>query len=289
MLVDGAVYLRNKCMNKIFSSSTEFLSIIDSFLATTNKSTSLTFFSNFLNEAQSLQLLTKFKFCLLDLFKDLKPDAKQHFLDITMNLFLNICNFDLSKDTTSMHTLFEKIVVILANNYFVTVKSSQYFVKNEKHFDYLLGYLNRTSQRCLTISSPSQDESKIENIINLFSQTLIEKLSDASGLVREFFSKLSDRMQNDLVKCFFDIWLSSSVIGSALVKKCLVAFQLDSKHLLSIFHERVHLKIVKGTDEKAATTKQMKKQLKQFNANNLVELDWKCLKYLLEFLQFFFR
>ena len=94
-------------------------------------------------------------------------------------------------------------------------------------------------------------------------------------------------MQNDLVKCCFDIWLSSTKISSSLIKKCLFAFNLNSAHLLCILHERVHLKI---EDSKAVanTTKQMKKQLKQFNMNNLVELDWKCLKYLLEYLQFYF-
>ena len=67
----------------------------------------------------------------------------------------------------------------------------------------------------------------------------------------------------------------------------LFAFNLNSAHLLCILHERVHLKI---EDSKAVanTTKQMKKQLKLFNMNNLVELDWKCLKYLLEYLQFYF-
>jgi len=281
-------------MNKIFSSSTEFLPMIDQFLCATTSPQSATFFSNFLNSTHSIQLLNKFKLCLLDLFKDLKADIKLHFMDVTMNLFLNICNSDLQvlDDTNvKLHLLFENLVVVLANSYFITSKSSQYFVSNEKHFDYLIGYLNRTCQEPET--AESQKSAKMAKIIRLFSETLINKLADAGGLVAEFFEKLTVRMQNDLVKCFFEIWMApASLIGSSVVKKCLIAFNLNSKHLLNVFNEQVHLRIVKGAGQagsEVATTKQMKKQLKQFNVSNLVELDWKCLKYLLEYLQFFFR
>jgi len=186
-----------------------------------------------------------------------------------------------------LHLLFENLVVVLANSYFITSKSSQYFVSNEKHFDYLIGYLNKTYQE--TEPAESKKSAKLAKIIRLFSETLINKLAEGGVHVGEFFEKLSTRMQNDLVKCFFEIWLSpASMIGSSVIKNCLLAFNLNSKHLLFVFNERVHLKIMKGTNE-VATTKQMKKQLKQFNVSNLVELDWKCLKYLLEYLQFFFR
>ena len=183
-------------MNKIFASSTEFLPIIDHFLCATNKTQSNTFFSNFLNDSHSNLLLNKFKLCVLDLFKDLKADAKLHFMDVTMNLFLNTCNSDLdAKDEKNLGVLFEELVVTLADHYFITSKSSQYFVKNEKHFDYLIGYLNRTSQE----TDNEIVASKTAKIISRFSTALITKLSDASGQVSEFFEKLTVRMQNDLV------------------------------------------------------------------------------------------
>jgi hypothetical protein len=134
-------------LNKIFSSSTEFFSIIEQLLSATTDNSSKTFFSNFLNASHSITILNKFKLCLLDLFKELKAEFKQPFMDVTMNLFLNICNYDLADDSSKkLSGLFGKVVQVLATNYFVTSKSSLYFAKNEKHFDYLIGYLNRAFQ-----------------------------------------------------------------------------------------------------------------------------------------------
>lgn len=97
-------------------------------------------------------------------------------------------------------------------------------------------------------------------------------------------------MQNELVECLFDIWLSSQTISSSTIKSCLLAFNLSSSHLLNIFQSKIHLTIVKSNEEnKVSTTKQMKKQLKSFNMNSIVQIDWKCLKYLLDFLQHYFR
>lgn len=98
-----------------------------------------------MNANHSLAVLNKFKFCLLDLFKELKADVKLPFMDVTMNLFLNICNDDLANGQ-ELSGIFEKMVQTLATNYFITSKSSQYFAKNEKYFDYLIGYLNRAFQ-----------------------------------------------------------------------------------------------------------------------------------------------
>ena len=130
IIIDGEGYVP-KCLNKIFTSSTEFLSIIEQFLSATTTSKSKTFFSNFLNDQHSLAVLYKFKFCLLDLFKELKAESKLHFMDVTMNLFLNICNYDLTKeDSHELSGLFEQVALVLADSYFVTAKSGQYFAKN---------------------------------------------------------------------------------------------------------------------------------------------------------------
>lgn len=133
-------------------------------------------------------------------------------------------------------------------------------------------------------------ELKTAKIITKFSESLISRLSDlSSGQVKDFFKNLTVNMQNELVECLFDIWLSSPAISSSVIKSCLLTFNLSASHLLNIFHCKIHLTIVKSKEDQASTTKQMKKQLKKFNMNSIVQIDWKCLKYLLDFLQHYFR
>ena len=132
-------------------------------------------------------------------------------------------------------------------------------------------------------------ELKTVKIISTFSESLINRLSDLSGNVKDFFKNLTPSMQNTLVECFFDIWLSTPTISSSLIKSCLLAFNLSASHLLNVFHNKIHLTIVKSKEEKANTTKEMKKQLKNSSMTHIVQIDWKCLKYLLDFLQHYFR
>jgi hypothetical protein len=299
--IDGSDYLKSKCLNKIFGNNEknlELFNVISQFLFAINtnktpvKQQKQTFFSNYLNNSSSLLVLNKFKFCLLDTFINLKDEFKLKLLDQVMNLFLNIVNDDeLNTEKIGLFKVYQVIVKTCIENYLITSKSNEFFIKNKKYFDYIIGYLNMNSNVDNTLN-------KTAELIRYFNLNLIEKLARSNESIR-FFQSLPVNMQFDLVKCFFDIWLSNSsntqtinnLISTDSIKKCLISFNLDSKHFLCIFNDRIHLNLNKQDETKtqaANTTKQMKKHLKQQTGFN-TDVDWKCLKYLLEFIQYQFN
>ncbi len=293
--IDGAEYLKTKCMNRIFSSNennSDLFNVISQFLYVTNtnktpvKQQKLTFFSNYLNDSSSLLVLNKFKYCVLEVLANLKDEFKLKLLDQIMNIFLCIVNHD-NNNEKLMH-VYQGIFKSIVQSYLVTSKSSDFFSQNVKYFDYLIGYLNMNSNSEVA-------DNKTAQLIRYFNLNLIEKLA-SSNMATNFFQNLTLKMQNDLVKCCFDIWLSYSVdssklsyiINSNTIKKTLISFNLNAKHFLCVLNERINLNVNK--QQETNTTKQMKKLMKQTTGLfNLADVDWKYLRYLLEFLQYQFN
>ena len=282
--IDGAAYVSSKCLGKLFvaESSDSLFAIIEQFLRASSDKSGGSFFSNYLNEPHALLTLNKFKYCLLDLFKQLKDESKLKLLPPLMSMFLSICNYDLDENAApNLVCLFENQVRLITGNYLVTSKSSQYFIENEKYFDYLIGYLNRND---------SSTHTAMHRILTVFNETFLNRLANGGNTVAQFFQQLGAKLQADLVKCCFDIWLSLSIsshVSAGLIKQCLHTLEPGSSHLLVVLHERVNLQ--ESTTAAADTTKQMKKQLKQqLTESSLVALNWKCLKHVLEFLQYSF-
>jgi hypothetical protein len=77
-----------------------------------------------------------------------------------------------------------------------------------------------------------------------------------------------------------------------MVKKCLLALNLNSQHYIELINERAHLNLTigGGDQETANTTKQMKKQIlskvnEKKSSTTTEQVNWKCLKLILELMQ----
>lgn len=256
--IDGQNYLKRKFLNKVMRSSKEIFKLFEHFLSADNSKAvakATTFFSNYLNETCALHLLNKFKYILLDTFSSLDDELKLNLTSPSVNLFLSLVSHEKTIE------IYKWIINLIIDSYLITNSSGGYFAQNEKHFDYLIGYLNTNSAE--------------SSLIFYFNTKFMEKLASNS---QQFFKSLPARLQNDLVKCCFDLW----VLRQHNTRNCLATFNLSSSHFICVLKEKVNLA---ETTSSASSTKQMKKQLKQ-SLNAITSLDWKYLKYVIELLQF---
>jgi hypothetical protein len=217
-------------------------------------------------------VLVKFKTILLGLFSKIREEFKLKFLESIFNLLVanlnesNSLSVDQESDRYAIEmSLNKSIIAQIVDSYLLNSKSSDFFNKNEKYFDYLIGYLNNNNQ------------TKSAQLVRYFKQRFIAKLA-ADNMKFEFFQQLETKMQFEMLKCTFDMWtcnssksLESSLITSESIqeniecldsiKQALISFKLNSEHFVCLLNERANLEIVSG--EVINSTKEMKKQLKK--------------------------
>lgn len=100
------------------------------------------------------QILIKFKIILLDLFGLVSEDIKQTIMESIFGLLVVTLNessmvlekADLSQTETTECRLIKDILDRIVEFYLLNSKSHVFFNKNEKYFDYLIGYLNNNAQ-----------------------------------------------------------------------------------------------------------------------------------------------
>ena len=205
--LDAADYARTKCLNKLLTSDDKndvLLKIITHFLTlklsknVTQTHRDLILFS-YLDNTNSKLVLNQFKYCLLDLVKNVRDEIKSKLLEpIFTFLIENLNDVDIMLEKTRHESVNKMLIETIINNYVVTSESAQFFVKNEKYFDYLIGYLNNTNQTQATV------------VIRYMKQVFVDKLA-VSNQKLNFFQQLSPKMQSTLVKCCFDLLASSDI------------------------------------------------------------------------------
>ena len=293
--IDGADYTKTKSFSKLFTAEDNaeqgksLTNAIAHFLTLDNKSNQLYKLQifTFVDDQYSKLVLNEFKYCLLDLVKNLRDDAKLKLIQPVFALLISILGDASNEDSTSnkLELLNKKLFDLIVGYNLVTSKSSEFFKKDEKSFDYLIGYLNNKNQTKSTI------------MIRYFKRIFIEKLS-ASNKDTKFFQQLPRGMQHDLLKCCFDMLRFNSATSEAdaqtnSAKQSILSLELNSSYFIYLLNERANLAIAKSDDAKETigTTKEMKKQIIQSKLNfNKAEkevktVDWQCLKLILELIQ----
>lgn len=293
--MDGGDYIRTK-FNKILSSDEKLsVTIIDylkKFLVTSLKSGSpisrvpnspqhLAQFSSNLDSSSDIDVkclvLVKFKLILLDLFALVDDTFKIKLFESVFGLLMTSINESSSlTDSTSSSRLGlelrlnRALLDLIVDPYLLNSKSYSFLNKNEKYFDYLVGYLNNNSQE------------KSAQLLRYFKQRFMAKLGAENDVQLEFWSRLQARMQVDLLKCTFDLWLcnSSRSVESSLVtsesiqenidyldsiKHALVSFKLVAQHYVCLLVERASMDVIAPGDSTLGinTTKEMRKQMKK--------------------------
>lgn len=118
---------------------------------------------------------------------------------------------------------------------------------------------------------------KSAHLVRYFKRCFMSKLAAESG----FWQFLQPKMQIEMLKCVFDMWLcnSSRALEMTLItsesiqensdyvdsiRQALVSFELAATHFVCLLTERSHLEPIKVLNEETiSTTKEMKKQLKK--------------------------
>jgi hypothetical protein len=142
---------------------------------------------SYLDNVNSKLVLNQFKFCLLDMFRNVRDELKFKLLEAVFTFLMENLN-----DVDSNEMVSKKLVDVIMNDYVITLESAQFFIKNEKYFDYLIGYLNNTNQTPAT------------KVIRYMKQVFVNKLAVSNGKLK-FFEQLPFKMQTSLVKCCFDL------------------------------------------------------------------------------------
>jgi hypothetical protein len=270
--IDGADYMRTKCLNKILSNSAnkednkEICNFILNFLSQTfnsNKNKHNLFY--YFDDLNSKLILNEFKYCLLDLIKNLKDDIKLDFMEKIFNLVLNILNDTSSNTNDDLDKLNLNLISLIVDNYMLTSKSSTFFHSNEKYFDYLIGYLNTRNVA-----------TKAGHVIEHFKQSFINIITNSKSNAEYFYNDLNEQMQMDLLKSIFDITTSNL--------ECLLSFNLNSKHYICLLNEKAKV-YLDSNKSQVNSTKEMRKQMAKEQPQDLTLIDWKSLKIIVELIQ----
>ncbi len=291
--IDGSDYVRTKSLNKILSSESDNIyKILNFFLGLNRSNQNQRFMSSsmayFMNSDLSL---VKFKYSLLDLFKNAKDEYKFNILESLFNFLIKNLNdsaslLEGSKENSDRQLeikINKSLIETLVNSYLVTTKSYSFLNDNQKFFDFLVGYLN------------NNNDSEANFMIKHFKSLLIQKLYHSNRQV-QFFQQLNHQLQACLLKSCFDLHLSGSLKTDSndeqIVFSVLLTFDLSSTHFICLFKERAHLEIVNKTTQKETgadleTTKQMKKQMLsgEGEVKNERRVEWRALKAILELIQ----
>lgn len=281
--MDGGDYIRTK-LNKILSSdeklSTTVLSQLNRFIALSLKSSSRQLAALSPKVAQfdasstpdldiKCQVLIKFKLIVLELFALVNDDTKLKLMESIFSMLIaNLNESSALVDDDNHWRVNKSILTRIVDSYLLNEKSYAFFNKNEKYFDYLIGYLNNNCS------------DKSAELLRYFKQEFMSKLASTSP--DAFWSRLLARMQIDLLKCTFDIWLcnSSRALESTLVtsesiqanidyldaiRRVLVSsYRLTAQHYVCLLVERANMDaIAVVANETPGTTKEMRKQLKK--------------------------
>lgn len=100
----------------------------------------------------SCLVLVKFKLALLELFAHVGDEVKSKLMESIHNLLVsNLSESNsLAGDEPGLELRLNKAIVeLIVDSYLLNSNSYEFFNKNEKHFDYLIGYLNNNSQVCI--------------------------------------------------------------------------------------------------------------------------------------------
>ena len=270
--IDGADYMRTKCLNKILTNSSnkednkEICNFISNFLSQTFNSTKNKYnLFYYFDDLNSKLILNEFKYCLLDLIKNLKDEIKLEFMDKIFNLALNILNETSPNTNDDLDKLNLNLISLIVDNFLLTTKSSIFFKSNEKYFDYLIGYLNTRSVA-----------TKAGQVIEHFKQSFINKIIESKNNAELFFNELGEQMQIDLLKSIFDMTTSNL--------ECLLSFNLNAKHYICLLNEKAKVNI-DSNKSLVNSTKEMRKQMAKEQPQDLTLIDWKSLKIVVELIQ----
>jgi hypothetical protein len=277
--IDGRDYVRTKSMNKIFSSSNSndsILSSLNQFLSMNRTTTTQKHSTPFFLESDLS--LSKFKYCLIDLFKNLKDDYKSEILDSLFQYLISSINESTPNMPKDLIAINKNLIEILVNNYLLTKKSHSFLNSNEKHFDFIVGYLN------------NHIKNEANFMIEHFKFNFIQKLAITNSQIG-FFQNLKEKLQLALLKSCFDTLVEKSLKNTSddlLIKDLLLSFELKSSHFVNLFKDRANLVIVsnKSTSSENSTTKEMKKKLNEVNlTDHHSQIQFKSLRVILELIQ----
>jgi hypothetical protein len=158
IVLDGADYARTKRFSKLFSNddNDSLVKIISHLLTikliksptpssssatpTTQTHRDLILFS-YLGNVISKLVLNQFKFCLLDMFRNVCDELKFKLLEAIFTFLMENLN-----DVDRNEMVNKNLVDVILNDYVIKTESAQFFIKKEKYFDYLIGYLNNANQ-----------------------------------------------------------------------------------------------------------------------------------------------
>ena len=309
----GADYVRVKCLTRLLSASVtativHFLSMPvpkSSSSASSSSSSSLFFY---FDEFNSRLILNEFKYCLLELIKDVAGEQKLAFMETIMTML--VAQLTEASGGSELETLSVRIVHLVVRHFVLSAtaaadffSSAQQQQQDVKHFDYLVGYLNNRN-----------DEARATLLIRHLKRTFVHELAKQNGL---FFAKLADKQQLELLKCLFDMMMSKAAdesqgaaaagVSWSSAQSCLLALNLSPRHFVCLLNERATFTVDDVTTTKPVahttttvsttttttspdtlnTTKEMKKQLMTLTSvtKHMSRSQWQCTRAILELVQ----
>lgn len=283
--IDGTDYVRSKSLNKILDKKGESDSIyrvLNHFISL-SKSKSGKMAQHYYIGSDFV--LTGIKYTLLDLFRRVRDEHKVNLLDGLFNLVFGILNdsadllqLDVNEREAEIKEK-EKLITLIVSEFVLSGQSSSFLNQHEKHFDFLIGYLN------------NHIDNEANFLIKHFRETFMTCL--AANRSVQFFQNLSQaRLQPELLKACFDNLYKSKNLTDGGRYDTLISFGLTSSHLVCLFNERAKLyasEQKQTASNEVNTTKQIKKQMlsgvAESDGNQKAEVNWSAVKMILELLQ----